>query len=151
MKQSFPFFLVLFLCAASYAQEVTDIACRSSLTAGEVERVKTSKHLFYEVAPESLQATVKGLEKAGCPSIQVLMMEAMAKTYTDLVGAYDVQDKGAKERLYHKIQLNMAYLQFTAGKAESKGSPLDRLIRQKLIAYLPAVVLDHPRFFHSVE
>ena len=125
--------------------------CRSSLNAQEIEHVKESKNLIRGVDKKSLQATLNELESTQCPPMNALIMEAMARTYDDIVVEQKVEEQTKKEWLYSKIQLNMAYLQLTGGQQRGDNDPLNRLIRWKLKQYLPAEIFTDPRFFHEVK
>jgi hypothetical protein len=142
---------VIFFLPRAYAQNVIKLSCRNALSAEDINRVRTSKSLLGEVDLHSLQATLDRMENTGCPVMQVLMLESIANTYADLIQEYDLPDLAARERLYNKIQMNMAYLQFTGGQTKGDKSPLNRLIRRKLKDYFPQELLEHPAFFQSVE
>ena len=133
------------------AQDVGVLSCRGALSDKQREIVRESKALLGDVHGRTLEATLNDMNRTDCPVIQVLILEAEAKTYVDLTREYELKDKKARERLYQKIQMNMAYLQFTAGKTQGDDSSLNRLIRQKLRFYLPSEVLEHPGFYAPVE
>jgi hypothetical protein len=99
-----------------------------------------------------LRATIDEVEKAPHPLINLQMKEAMAKAYTDIVKEINVEGQKKKEWLYSMVCLNMAYLQF-GGSPGKYGSTteLNRLIRQKIIQYLPVNALKQPGFVYSLE
>ena len=122
------------------------------LTTQEIERVREFKDLLGGVDKKSVEETIDELEKTRHPQISLAMREAMAKAYIDIVRDFNVEGQKKKEWLYSMICLNMAYLQF--GGAQGKvGSTteLNRLIRQKLIAYLPRNINTQPGFLNSLE
>ena len=141
----------VFLQCSVQAQEAVELTCRRLLTDRQIERIRESKELIADVDHASLQETIEKINRTDCPSIQSLMSVAMARTYAELIREYDLKDRDARERLYHKIQMNMAYLQFTAGRTGGKGSSLNRLIQQKLIRYLPDEILEHPGFYVTLD
>lgn len=122
------------------------------LSFSDIERVRAAKELISEVDRKSLQETIHELEKSHNPKSDLLMKEAMAKTYRDIVKEIQVEGQSKREWLYSMVCLNMAYLQFGggAGKATDTTS-LNRLIRQKLIAYLPSHALTQKGFFYSLD
>jgi len=145
------FFLIIFisLTASVYAQG--NYKTRH-LTESDIERVRAVKALLYGIDTKSLRETIEELEKTRYPQINLEMREAMAKTYTDIVRQINVKWQKKKEWLYSMVCLNMAYLQF-GGSQGTPGSAteLNRLIRQKLKAYLPSNVLKQAGFLYSLE
>jgi len=126
-------------------------SCSQSLTPQQVEQVRMFKQALAQVDHESLEATVEEFNKSACPAIRVLMLDAMTRTYADLIRDYDLIDQDARVRLYDKIKMNMAYMQFTGGRGRCKGSGLNCLIQDKLKTYLPSWLLDHPQFYVSID
>jgi len=122
------------------------------LTAQEIDRVKALKELLQGVDKKTLRQTIKELEKARHPHFNLEMQEAMAKTYTDIVKEINVEGQKKKEWLYSMVCLNMAYLQFGGSKGKyGSTTELNRLIRQKLIKYLPNDALKQPGFVYSLD
>ena len=121
------------------------------LTERDIQRVRHLKELLDGVDKRSLQQTIDELEKARHPQISLEMKEAMANAYADIVREINVEGTKKKEWLYSMVCLNMAYLQFggSQGKAGST-TELNRLIRQKLIKYLPVNISKQPGFFYSL-
>jgi len=145
------FALVIFISLAASVHAEGSYKARY-LTASDIERVKALKVLLYGVDTKSLQETINELEKTRHPQLSLQMKEAMAKTYVDIVKEINVEGQEKKEWLYSMVCLNMAYLQFggTQGKYGST-TELNRLIRQKLIGYLPPGVLKQSGFLYSLE
>ncbi len=114
------------------------------------QRVRVFKELIRDVDAKSLQQTIREIEGAEYPQIELLMQEAIAKTYADIVLQEKVVDQKQKEWLYSMVTINMAYLQFGGGQDDS-GNALNSLTRRKLKEYLPAEVLTHPGFLQKVE
>lgn len=122
------------------------------LTVSDIERVKVVKTLLDGIDTKSLQETIDELEKTRHPQINLQIMEAMAKTYTDIVKEIDVKGQKKKEWLYSMVCLNMAYLQFGGSQGTSGStSSLNRFIRQKLRQYLPLNALKQQGFLYSLE
>jgi len=148
-KKVFMVIIILFLTTSVYAQ----VNGRSRfLTGEEIQRLKAVKQLLYGIDKKSLQETIHELEKSRHPQISLEMQEAMAKAYTDIVSEMNVVGQKKKEWLYSMVCLNMAYFQFggTQGKYGST-TELNRLIRQKLLKYLPVNALKQPGFVYSLE
>jgi hypothetical protein len=137
--------LFLFLPAAiptSYARP---------LTAQEIQRLKAAEGLLEGVDKKSWWETVDELEKTRYPRILLAMKEAEARTYTDIDRDYNIVDQAKKEWLYSMVCLNMAYLQFVGDEGKpGSTTELNRLIRQKLMKYLPADVLKEQGFHYSL-
>jgi hypothetical protein len=143
--------LIIFIFLATSAHAQGDY--RSGyLTASDIERVKAVKVLLYDVDTKSLQETIDELEKTRHLQINLQIREAMAKTYTDIVGEINVKGQKKKEWLYSMVCLNMAYLQFGGSQGKSGSTTeLNRLIRRKLKEYLPLNVSEQPGFIHLLE
>jgi len=139
----------MFLIPLAHAQE--DYRSRL-LSTQEIERVRAFKEILNGVDKKSVWATIHELEKSRHPQISLMMQEAMAKAYVDIVKEINVEGEKKREWLYSMVCLNMAYFQFggTQGKYGST-TELNRLIRQKLIKYLPANALKMPGFVYSLE
>ena len=143
------FILFQFFCTTSQAQEAYS---SQHLTQQDIGRLRVVKELLDGVDKESLRTTIQELDKARHPQINLLMKEAMAKAYVDIVQSEGVQGLSKKEWLYSMICLNMAYLQF-GGSSGKRGSTteLNRLIRKKLIQYLPPNALKETGFVYSLD
>ena len=149
LKQYITVILFIFLFMSVSAQ--VGHASRS-LTAQEIQRVKGLKVLLDGVDTQSLEETITGLEKARHPGINLEMKEAMAHAFIDIVKEINVKGQKKKEWLYSMVCLNMAYLQFGGSKgAPGSTTELNRLIRQKLIEYLPPNALKRPGFVYSLQ
>ncbi|MDE2028521.1 MAG: hypothetical protein KGK03_10080 [Candidatus Omnitrophica bacterium] len=122
------------------------------LTSIEVQRVKALKGLLDGADGKSLWQTIGELEKNRDPRLVLTMKEAEAHAYADIAGEYGIRTQAKKEWLYSMVCLNMAYLQF-GGDEGRQGSTteLNRLIRQKLIRYLPAGILKQQEFLNSLQ
>lgn len=118
---------------------------KRTLTGAELERLKALKDLARDVDRESLSEAIDDLARADDLEIALLMRESVAKTYDDIVRERNVVDQDQKEWLYSMVKLNMAYLQLSAAY-DNSGNALNRLIRQKLLYYLPAGIVNDPRF-----
>ncbi len=122
------------------------------LTAEEIGRLKAVKAILGNIDPKSLGQYIAELEQSKDPLKSLEMKEAMAKAYADIVQEEEVQGQKKKEWLYSMVCLNMAYLQFGGSAGTSRDSTdLNRLIRRKLIAYLPAHALQQPGFVYTLQ
>jgi glycogen operon protein len=109
---------------------------------------------IFLVTPVQAQVINKAtqLEKSRHSETNLEMKEAMAKTYTDIVREFNVVAPKKKEWLYSMVCLNMAYLQFGGSQGKyGSTTELNRLIRQKLIKYLPPDVLKKTGSLHTLE
>ena len=148
-RQLFLSIILLFLSASAHADENYKHAY---LTPPEIERVRAFKELLYGVDKKSLGETIDELERTRHPQINLLMREAMARTYADIVREINVEDQKKKEWLYSMVCLNMAYLQFGGDQGNSRNTTsLNRLIRRKLISYLPSNASKQQGFIYSLE
>lgn len=138
---------ILFLCLSLTAPAYAD-----SLTSSQIERVKASKELIEDVDKKSLRQTVDELENMAYTEENLQIMEAMTKTYVNIVKWQDVRDLSKKEWLYGTIALNMAYLQM-GGSTNAVGgnTPLNRLIRRTLQEHLSPELLQHPDLFRPFK
>ena len=141
--------IFIFLASSLHAQEYHR---NRFLTPEEIQRVRAVKELLNGVDKKSLQETIHDIEKSRHPQISLETQEAMAMAYTDIVKEIDVQGQKKKEGLYSMVCLNMAYLQFGGSQGKyGSTTELNRLIRQKLIKYLPPNALKQPGFVYSLE
>ena len=125
---------------------------QSKMTSQQIERVKASKLLLAEVHAKSLEQTMTEIEGSSYPEGQLQILEAVAKTYTDIVKDYDVQTQDKKRWLYSMVLLNMAYFQLRGDQqGQDDASALNQLIQQKLKRYLPMDLFSHPKLFQSFE
>ena len=106
--------------------------------------------LFFTAAAFAQASLSSGSLNA--PQIQYFIKRAMANTYSDLVKEYNVKGEKKKEWLYSMVCLNMAYLQFGGDKGKyGSTTELNRLIRIKLIQYLPPEMLKQQGFLYSLQ
>jgi hypothetical protein len=136
-------FALYILCLPLLAHAAT-----ARLQTQEIERLKAVKAILREVDPKPLALTIKELENTGNPRLHLILREAMAHTYADIVRAQNVEGKGKKEWLYSTITLNMAYLQFGGTKTRD---PLNALIVRTLREHLPEGVFTEPGFHQGVD
>ncbi len=141
--------IFLFLITSAYAEQGYRYG---HLTAQEIERVRQVEALLGGVDTKSLRETINELERSRHPYINLEVKEAMAKAYTDIVREINVEGQSKKEWLYSMVCLNMAYLQF-GGDEGRPGSTteLNRLIRKKLMEYLPSDLLKQFGSMYSLE
>jgi ABC-type ATPase with predicted acetyltransferase domain len=146
-RQFFILIIFVFLSTSVHADEYY----RRYLTEQQIERVRVVKELLGDVDAKSLGATIKELEKTRHPETSLEMKEAMARAYTDIVKEIGVEGQKKKEWLYSMICLNMAYFQFGGTQGPSGSTTeLNRLIRKKLIEYLPANFLKQSGVVYSL-
>jgi len=141
------FFVFGLLPGFAHGQEAGEIVCGRQLSGLQVQHIETGKALLGEATKKSIPTIVKEINGSRCPAMQALMFEATARTYADLIKEYDLTDAAAQERLFQKIQMNMAFLQFTGENGKKGRSRLNRLICRKLKGYLPEGILSHPNFY----
>jgi hypothetical protein len=144
-----PLFIFIFLATSAHA---LDSYQPHHLTAQEIDRLKVVKKLLDGIDTKSLWETISELEKSRHPHINLEVKEAMAKAYVDIVKEINVEGQKKKEWLYSMVCLNMAYLQF-GGSQGNPGSTteLNRLIRKKLMEYLPPDALKQSGFNYTLE
>ena len=148
MRNSLVFICVFFLLLPSLVYAKSQ---RVHLSTVEIERLEKSKQVLAEVDEKSLKQSIAELEQAANPRVALLIKEAMAKTYADIVVEQKVVGLSKKRWLYSMVALNMAYLQFEGSKdSAGKTSNLNKLIRYKLKKYLPANIFYQPGFHSSL-
>ncbi|OGX06981.1 MAG: hypothetical protein A2Z88_04225 [Omnitrophica WOR_2 bacterium GWA2_47_8] len=147
-------FILLVFAPLAQAKErgaAASINCRQELSDQDIERVKASRDLLQGTDPRSLPKTLRELNRTNCPQIHAIIMEAIARTYVDIVREQKVVEQKKKDWLYSMVKLNMAYLQLTGGTYKGDNNSLNRSIRFRLKEYLPAGILTHPGFFQKVD
>ena len=141
------FFLgVMSLPAPVYAQAYGD------LTQEQVQRLKECERLLDGVSKETLAKRIDGLEQSRYQEEDLRILEAMARTYAEIVQEQQVIGQEKKEWLYNMIALNMAYLQMGGLDVhKSSETALNKLIQSKLRRYLPADLTNDQNMFYSLE
>ncbi|MBF0511753.1 MAG: hypothetical protein HQL13_05415 [Candidatus Omnitrophica bacterium] len=144
---------LLLLCVVGTTANTFAEGYGRHLTSLQIERVRAVKTILEGVDKKSLSDTIHEIEKNRHPEVSLQMKEAMAQTYADIVREIDVRDKKKKEWLYSMVCLNMAYLQFGGSSKNKPGSTteLNRLIRQKLVKYLPSDIVNSQGFLYVLE
>lgn len=139
--------LVLMLVAMpSFAQ------AGRALSAKDMDRLKAVKEVLRDVDTKTLNQTIADLERTGYPALNLKLREAMAQAFTDIVEEQKVVGRSKKQWLYSMITLNMAYLQMVGGpNIDAKTQPIDKLIRRKLVNYLPENIYQQPGFMFSPD
>ena len=117
----------------------------------QVERIKQAQHLLAEVELRSTEEIVIDLNQATYPEGQLQILEAVAKTYRDMIHHYDVKTLAKKEWLHSMILLNMAYFQFGGADEDQYATMLNVAIRRKLKSYMSKELTGHPGLFHSLQ
>ncbi|HSV43575.1 MAG TPA: hypothetical protein VLJ10_03385 [Candidatus Bathyarchaeia archaeon] len=157
MKTLILFMISVLLTTSVYAQETFGNRRQTQeqfdgirLGARERERIRAMKDIVRGVDGKTLEQTIRDIENADDPQLELQIKEAIAKTYADIVLQEKVVDQKQKEWLYSMITINMAYLQF-GGSGDDSGNGLHRLIRNKLRDYLPPEVWTRPGFLQTIE
>lgn len=148
MKQLLVFIYCALIALSAYASPKTT---PMHLANQEVQRVKVLKQVLHEVENKTVEQMVSDLEKTSHPRMNLIIKEAMARTYADIVQEQNVQRQSQKEWIYSMVALNMAYFQF-GGNQDSAGGVknLNKLIRSKLKLYLPPDISKQPGFLTSL-
>lgn len=123
-----------------------------ALSEEELGRVRACKRLLKGVDDESVEETVARLEENHYPLEHIILMEAMARTYAEMVEEQQVVEIKKKKWLYSMVTLNMAYLQlggFQLKKAHAV--PLHRIIQRKLRSYIPAEMMKNEDLFNPLD
>ena len=124
---------------------------RRELSAAQIERVKECKRFIGDIDEKTLQQSIDDLVRSAFPEENLQILEAMTKTYADLVAELGLDDRAKKEQLYSFIALNMAYLQFGGPGGKAGSEELYRRIRFKLRSYLPPEIFQNPDLFISLD
>ena len=123
-----------------------------NLTADEMGRLRSCKRLLGGVDTKSFEQSLFDLKHSSFPHENLQILEAMTKTYTEIVQEQNVVGQKKKEWLYSMVALNMAYLQLAGINAtQSQDSPLDKLIRWKLKEHLPEGLKENKKIFHPLK
>lgn len=149
------FFLIIagsIFADLAFAGSELDYNSQSRLTPQQIERVKACKQLLEGADQKSLETSIEGVESSPHPEENLQIMEAMAKTFSEIALEYKVESQKKKEWLYSMVELNMAYLQLEGAQGGAGvRDALNKLICRKLKEYLPARLLKNPGLFYSVE
>lgn len=138
--------LILFVTPSLASSKTRNL----TLNQEDIEELTKIKGMVKDVDHKPLAQWIKEVEKTQYPRLNIVIKEAMAKAYVDIVKEQAVVDIKKKEWLYSMVALNMAYLQFGGG--DSNHAPdLDRLIRRKLKGYLPAGIVSEQGFHYSLD
>jgi hypothetical protein len=138
--------IVLFFYLFAYAPFAFS---KVHLNEQEKARVQSIHEIVSEIEKKSVKQMINEIEKTAYPEVNLIIKEAMAHTYADIVKEENVQGQHKREWLYSMIALNMAYFQFGGDKDSSGGAKnVNKLIRYKLKTYLPANIFNRPGF-HS--
>lgn len=123
----------------------------NGLSPTQMDRLKDYKSLIREVDGMGLQEDIRRLEHSGYPEQTLQIMEAMARTYIDLIREQNIEAPADRKWLFSMVQLNMAYMRL-AGSPDVQGTnPLNRMIIKKLRSYLPEDLMRHPAFFDAMD
>lgn len=126
-------------------------AGQTRLTSAQIERLKASRQLLADVDDRSLEASLAGLERSDFPEENLQILEAIARTYTDIVKEQNVIEQKNKAWLYSMITLNAAYLQLGGIQAGQSGdTALNKLIRAKLKKYLSPELQQNQEIFQPL-
>ena len=126
-------------------------AGQRQLTPSQIERVKAAKALLNGVDGLSLTKSISELENNPSPEGNLQILEAVAKTYDELITEQNVDGLAKKQWLYSMVQLNMAYFQFSGGQTQKKASTTNQLIQRKLKRHLPPEIYSNSAIFHSID
>ncbi|HLF18874.1 MAG TPA: hypothetical protein VI749_08290 [Candidatus Omnitrophota bacterium] len=138
--------IVFIVCFSLLAYPV-----RAQLAPAQLERVKAAKELLKEIDTTSVEETVEKLSQSVYPEGDLMIMEAVASTYRDMVFEHQVEGQEKKEWLHSMVLLNMAYFQMGGSGEEEGDTGLNIAIRRKLKQYLSADLMADRRLFHSLE
>ncbi len=144
MKNVACFIILLFL--------VFPAAAEAAFTQAEVRRLTEAKTLLMDADKRSVDDLIEEFNSTGLPIEQIMIYEAIAATFRDIMKDYGENSTRSREQLLNKIRMNMAYFQFGGSRAEQPGgSELNRLIQRKLKHYLPEDIWENQKLFHSLE
>lgn len=144
--------IVLLLLMLVLPQGVSAQEGRRSLGEKDIARVQACKRLFKGVDGQTMEETVEQLESNPYPREQIILMEAMARTYAEVVEEQEVSEPAKKKWLYSMVTLNMAYLQLGGYQLKKAHAvPLHRIIQGKLKKYIPPELMENRDLFNPLE
>ena len=147
MKKFLPLLIFFLLASFVYAE-----GKHRHLNPQDIDRVKLCQKILLGIDERSLDQMINDLESSQYPQANLIMLEAMARAYTDVANDLKIVEKDSQKRLLNKVKLNMAYLQLNNFDKSSNGSePLSRLIVHKLKQHLPPDPAIQPGFGYSLE
>ena len=130
--------IFFFVTSAGAAERSRNYSSKSHLTLEEINRLKDCKRILQDVDKKSFLNSRLAIEKSSSPQENLLLLEAVAQTYDDIIRDQKIVDQRKKEFLFTKINFNMAYLQLAGINTEQRqDTALNKMIRRKLREYLP--------------
>jgi len=142
--------LIVLLCVAVVGLPGWALA-RGDLTPSQIKRLQACVHLLGDVDPQDFEARREGLERGRDTEANLVLLEAVARTYSEIVEEQQVTSQDGKEWLYSMVTLNMGYLQLGGSKVKQRDTALNRLIRQKLKFHIPARMLEDEDLFYPLD
>jgi len=121
-----------------------------TLTPAQINRVTVAKQLLGGADPRTVGAISAELAKSRHTEGDLQILEAVAKTYKEMITEYPQATQSKKEWLHSMVLLNMAFFQF-GGNSEANDTGLNITIRRKLKKYLSPELLADPNLFYSLE
>ena len=150
-----PFIFLLLTWFPAYAQgqeKQLYFSKTVQLTADEIVRLKVCKRLSAGIDKKSFEESLAALERYPYPEENLQILEAMTRTYVEIIQQGNVVEQKTKEWLYSMIALNMAYLQLGGIQVkQDEDTPLNKLIRQKLKEHLPVILQENQEIFKPLE
>ncbi len=124
---------------------------RQTLTPAQTERLETCVRLLGDVDPQDFAARRESLERGAYTEANLVLLEAVARTYSEIIEEQGITQQGKKEWLYSMVTLNMGYLQLGGSKVRQRDSALNLLIRQKLKSHIPNRLLENENLFYPLD
>jgi len=142
---------VFFVCSLLALGLPRPSSARQTLTPSQVERLETCVRLLSDVDPQDFAARREGLERGTYTEANLVLLEAVARTYSEIIEEQGITEQERKEWLYSMVTLNMGYLQLGGSKVRQRDSALNLFIRQKLKSHIPARLLENQDLFYPLD
>jgi hypothetical protein len=121
------------------------------LSIQQMQRLESCRRLTEDIDDKSLQAAIAQLDNSPDPEENLQLLEAVARTYAEIVRDQKVSGLEKKKWLYSMVTLNMAYLQLGGLDVNPPGdTSLNKLIRRKLKEHMPPELKENKNLFHPI-
>ncbi|MCK5214314.1 MAG: hypothetical protein KAR05_03060 [Candidatus Omnitrophica bacterium] len=139
------------ICCVCFLFSAASVHGAGRLSRSQKQRVEECAAMLGELDPQDLESRLRRLEDGPYQEENIAILEAVARTYSEIVAEQKMEKQKTKEWLYSMVALNMGYLQLGGLNLNQRDTALNKLIRYKLKKYLPAEVLDNEDLFYSLD
>ena len=140
-----------FICIICMIFSITPVFGNGILSPLQRQRVEQCCIILAEVDKQGLESRLRHLEEHPHLEENIVILEALARTYQEIVQEQGVDNQKTKEWLYSKVLLNIGYLQLGGLHINKRDTVLNKLIRHKFKKYISAEILNNEDIFYSLD